>query len=286
MIQTLITDIYSLVESKNDWFTNSLAGEFAGEVSRRLQLHFNDIQGRRGLRLSRMGPKCPRVLWYETNHPELAESLPPWATIKYSYGHILEALSIALAKAAGHTVTGEQDELRVDGIVGHRDCVIDGCIVDVKSTSSISFKKFKDKSLAQNDSFGYLDQLDGYLVGSLQDPLVTDKEHAYILAIDKQLGHMCLYEHYIREQQIRDRIKKYKEIVERTTPPNCECGTKDIGRSGNVGLDTKASYSAYKWECFPGLRCFLYADGPVYLTKVVRKPDVTEIDRDGKIIYS
>lgn len=283
MIQTLITDIYDVIERDGP----RLYSGVSEEIERRVAPDLAESHGGRAgtLRLSRLGLRCPCALWHEVNHPELAEALPPWAIFKYSYGHILEAMAIHLAKKAGHTVTGEQDELRVDGIVGHRDCVIDGCIVDVKSTSSISFKKFKDKSLAQNDSFGYLDQLDGYLVGSLQDPLVTDKEHAYILAIDKQLGHMCLYEHYIREQQIRERIKKYKEIVERTTPPDCECGTKDVGRSGNVGLDTKASYSAYKWQCFPGLRCFLYADGPVYLTKVVRKPDVTEIDKDGKIIY-
>src|SRR6266849_6159935 len=40
-----------------------------------------------------------------------------------------------MAKAAGHEVLGEQDELTLDGVVGHRDCVIDGCIVDVKTTS-------------------------------------------------------------------------------------------------------------------------------------------------------
>jgi len=42
-------------------------------------------------------------------------------------------------------------------ILGHRDCVIDGCVVDVKSTSSIGFKKFRDGSIKHSDSFGYLD---------------------------------------------------------------------------------------------------------------------------------
>ena len=124
------------------------------------------------LRLSQMGPRCPKALWYSIHHPELAEKLPTWAKFKYAYGHILEAFAIILAKEAGHDVTGEQDAIEVDGVIGHRDCVIDGCIVDVKSASSRSFQKFKTKTLAQDDPFGYLDQLDAYMAGSLEDPLV------------------------------------------------------------------------------------------------------------------
>jgi hypothetical protein len=193
---------------------------------------------------------------------------------------------LALAKAAGHDVRGEQDEIILDGIRGHRDCVIDGCIVDVKSSSSRSFIKFKDGSIKDNDSFGYLDQLDAYLLGSADDPLVTVKDKAYLLAIDKQLGHMVLYEHTLREQHIRNRISAYRAISERTDPPTCECGTVADGKSGNIKLDIKASYSAYKHCCFPRLRTFIYADGPRYLIKVVRKPDVIEVDKFGKIVYN
>lgn len=237
------------------------------------------------LRLSAMGPRCPCALWHSIHHPELAEPLPPWAEIKYCYGHVLEALAITLAKAAGHEVTGEQDELLVDGIKGHRDCVIDGCVVDVKSASSLSFNKFKDGSLKDNDSFGYLDQLDGYLVGSLDDPLVTVKDRAYILAIDKTLGHMCLYEHHIRVESIRKRIADYKAIVGRAEPPPCECKSVPDGKSGNLKLDMRSSYSPYKFCCKPSVRTFVYASGPVYLTHVARKPDVREIDKYGKTVY-
>lgn len=212
--------------------------------------------------------------------------MPPWVEIKYSYGHILEALVVTLAKAAGHEVTGEQDEIVVDGIVGHRDCVVDGCIVDVKSTTSIGYQKFKDGSIEMDDPFGYLDQLDGYLVGSLQDPLVRTKDKAYLLAIDKQKGHMCLHEHQIREGHIRNRISEYKNIVGRDSPPICTCRTIPDGKSGNIRLDTKASYSMFKHACFPKLRTFLYSDGPRYLTHVVRVPDVIEVDRFNNKVYN
>jgi hypothetical protein len=239
----------------------------------------------RGLRLSGLGPKCPKHLWHSINTPELAEPLPPYAKIKYAYGHILEHLLIGLARAAGHEVHGEQDELVVDGIVGHRDCVIDGAIVDVKSSSSRGMAKFKDKTIAQDDDFGYLDQLDAYMVGSLHDPLVTIKDRAYLLAVDKTLGHLVIYEHKLREFSIRQRIEKYKQVVGLSNPPRCTCGTVPDGKSGNIKLDVKASYSPFKRCCFPELRTFLYASGPVYLTKVVRTPDVLEIDRPNKIVY-
>ena len=285
-IEELITDIQQLITRKDGWFTDELRDTFSAELGRRLQEQLSEEKRTPTLRLSQMGPRCPKALWHSIHTPQLAESLPPWAEIKYAFGNIVEALAITLAKASGHTVEGEQDHVTVDGISGHRDCVIDGCIVDVKSSSSRGFQKFRDKSIKDDDSFGYLDQLDGYMVGSLDDPIVTVKDKAYLLAIDKQLGHMALYEHTIREASIRSRVAEYKDIVGRATPPACSCRTVADGKSGNIKLDTKASYNMFKHCCFPNLRTFLYASGPVYLTKVVRKPDVMEVDQNGKAIYN
>ena len=276
-IQTLVPDIYELVGG-NHGITDLRASNMGSDVADAIQQSLGP-HNHRGLRLSGLGPKCPKALWHSVHTPELAEPLPAYARIKYTYGHIIEHLVIGLAKAAGHEVTGEQDELVVDGITGHRDCVIDGAVVDVKSSSSRGFQKFKDKTIAQNDDFGYLDQLDGYLLGSQSDPLVTIKDRAYLLAVDKTLGHMCLYEHRLREASIRKRIEICKRLVGLPTPPPCECGTRPEGKSGNICLDTKASYSPYKNVCFPHLRTFLYASGPVYLSYVVRTPDVTELTR-------
>jgi hypothetical protein len=284
-IHTLIPDIYELIKRKDGWFTEELAKSFSEDVALRLQTSLSEERGPPTLRMSKLGPVCPCALWHSIHNPELAEPLPAWAEIKYSFGHILEALLLTLAKAAGHTVEGEQDELVVDGIKGHRDCVIDGCIVDVKSASSLSFIKFKDGTLGQDDSFGYLDQLDAYLVGSLHDPLVTVKDKAYILAVDKQLGHLALYEHRVREEHIRSRIAEYKSIVGAPNHPPCECKSVKHGESGNLKLDTRASYNPFKYACNPRLRAFLYSNGPVYLTKVVRQPDVPEINQHGKVIF-
>jgi hypothetical protein len=283
-IKTLVPDIYELLKRKDGWFDETLSKDFSQEVSTRLHQQLGIQRTTNTLRLSQMGPRCPRALWFSIHRPELGEPLPPWAEFKYSFGHIIEALAVSLAKAAGHEVTGEQDELVLDGIVGHRDCVIDGCVVDVKSTSSRGFIKFKSPRFELVDSFGYLDQLDGYVVASADDPLVRCKDRGYILAIDKQLGHMVLYEHIIRERSIRERINSYKEIVGSLQPPTCECGTVPQGGSGNISLDVKASYEPFKYCCHPNLRTFLYSSGPVYLTKVVRKPDVPEVTKRGILV--
>jgi hypothetical protein len=276
-IWTLVPDLYEQIQKKDGWFSDELATSFATDLSKRLQTQLGEKKEPPRLRLSQMGPRCPKALWHSIHTPELAEPLPAAAEFKYSYGHIIEALAITLAKASGHTVTGEQDAVEVDGIIGHRDCVVDGCVLDVKSTTSLGFPKFRDGTLKNNDDFGYLEQLDGYLCGSLKDDLVAVKDKAYILAIDKNLGKMVLYEHTFRENHIRNRVEDYKRIVALKEPPACNCGTVAKGSSGNIGLDVRASYSPFKKCCFPGLRTFLYSTGPVYLTKVVRLPDVQEV---------
>lgn len=291
-IDTLVTDIQHLVGDKDGWFTEEVAKTYSEEVTTRLSRSFGPRTGVPTLRLSQMGPKCPHALWHSIHSPSLAEPLPASAVVKFTYGHLLEALVIAWAKQAGHEVTGEQDELILDGITGHRDCVIDGCVVDVKSAATRSFIKFKDKTLASMDDFGYLDQLDGYIAASADDPLVRTKDRGYLFAVDKQLGHMVLYEHRLREDSIRKRIEYYKQIIGRDTAPPCTCGTVADGSAGNIKLDIPASYNAFKYVCFPHLRTFLYADGPRYLTKVVRRPRrsdgsyIIEVDKHGKVVYN
>jgi hypothetical protein len=293
-IHTLIPDIYDLMKRKDGWFTDALSKSLSADISERLRSNLGEAKSPAKLRLSKMGPTCPKALWCSIRNPSEAQPLEPWAEIKYSYGHVLEALLITLAKASGHEVTGEQDELVVDGISGHRDCVIDGYVVDVKSASSRSFQKFRDGLLANDDPFGYLDQLDGYIIGSIDDPLVRHKDCGFLLAVDKQLGHLCLYEHRHtpeRAEALRKRIAYYKAIVENDTPPECTCRSIEDGKSGNMKLDVAASYNAFKYFCNPNLRTFLYADGPRFLTKVVRRPTrqdgtpVPEIDRHGNLIY-
>lgn len=291
-IHTLVPDIYQVIKEKPEgWFSEEVSKRLSEAISGRLREALAEDQRRGSLRLSRLGPMCPHALWHSVHRPELAEQVPPWVQIKFCYGHILEQFVISLAKASGHHVCGEQDELTLNGIVGHRDCVIDGCTVDVKSASSLSFKKFKGSDFEASDMFGYLDQLDAYVLAAANDPLVTVKDKGYLLAIDKQLGHMVTYEHTARLQHIAARAEHYKAIVALASPPPCECRTEEVDTSGNRRLDIKASYSDFKWVCFPELRAFAYAHGPQYFSKVVKRPRnqiglIPELDKFGNIVYN
>lgn len=288
-INTLIPDVQQLLTTKG-WFTDALAREFSLSLSKRLQEQFGLEPRKKGLRLSQIGwPSCPCALWHSVHHPELHEPFQPWAENKFAFGHITEVWALTLAKAAGHTVTGEQDAVYADGIKGHRDCVVDGCIVDVKSAASRSFQEFKSGSFV--DNFGYLDQLDSYLLASLGDPLVYVKDRSYLWPIDKQLGHMCLYEHRFKEQNIRSRIVECKRIANLTEPPRCECNTTTEGSSGNIRLEFPSNYNSFKYCCKPGLRTFVYSKGPLHFTKVVKVPTykgvpLLEVDKYGKVVYN
>jgi hypothetical protein len=287
-IHTLRDDIYSLVKTRG-WWTDELRTEYSAEVALRLQDRFNQPDRKPSLRMSKLGPQCPHALWHSIHKPELAEPLPARAEIIFTYGHMLEALVIALAKASGHLVTGEQDELVVDGVVGHRDCVLDGCICDVKSVTNMGFQKYEDGSLWEDDLFGYLDQLDAYAVGSLEDPLVTVKDKAYIVAINKEKGNIAVYEHTVRAASIVDRIARYKEIVGLSAPPDCDCEIVVDGESGNLKLGTRASYSPFKFVCHPHLRTCIGSGAPRYFTKVVKWPSyrgvpLTEVDKYGNFV--
>lgn len=287
-IETLIPDIQALLKTK-EWMDAEIAKAFSRRITTGLQGQFGTASKPSSLRLSQMGPRCPKALWFNCNRPEEAEAVHPWTQFKFSYGHVIEAMAIGLAQAAGHRVEGEQDELNLDGIIGHRDCVIDGVTVDIKSTTSYTIKEAKAGNFT--DLFGYLDQLDGYVLAAKDDPLVTVKDVGYDFFIDRQLGHMYLHKHKVtheRERSLRTRIALYKSIVARSEPPACECVT-EVDANGNIRLDTKASYSPFKHCCFPGLRTFLYSTGPAYFSRIVKRPrnaqgPIVEVDRFGNFV--
>jgi hypothetical protein len=211
------------------------------------------------------------------NHPEWAEKLSPQTKIKFLYGDLLESLLLFLAKEAGHKVEGSQDTVELHGVVGHRDAIIDGRLIDVKSASSQSYKKFENNSVTgDNDAFGYQDQLNGYYQASKEDPALVDKEYISFLAIDKQHGHITLDSYRPNNVDYGAKIDRLRSIIALLQPPPRSFGSEPEGRSGNERLGTYCSYCQFKRVCWPELRTFVYARGPVFLTKVERTPDVEE----------
>jgi len=282
-IYTLQTDIEELLKTKG-WMSNGLAEELGRSIAGTLNNQFNALR-QPSLRLSQMGPKCPKALWYSIHHPELAEPVQPWAQAKFSFGHFWEAYAIMLTKAAGHEVSHEQHECELNGVKGHIDGIVDGCLVDYKSCSSRQFQKYKANQLEGDDPFGYLDQLDGYTTSLRKESFLTVKDKGYIIAVHRDMGHIHVYEHRVRDT-IRERVEAYKRIVDNSNIPECTCATTSQGSGGNIILGTTASYSAQKWTCFPELKCFLYKNGPVYFVKGRPRDALREVDKDGNTVYA
>jgi len=279
-IDTLVSDIYAVFDNPDLVITQEEADAFGRELSGIIKdrLLSSTQERKPTIRMSNVGETCTRKLWYNINKPQNTEKLPPPTRIKFLFGDILESLLLFLAKKAGHTVEGQQDELTFEGVVGHRDAVIDGVLVDVKSASTYSFKKFEEGLNDDNDAFGYRTQLGVYLESSQEDPLVKEKDKAAFLVIDKTLGNITL------SMMKRDVSTNWKQKINYTKyevmqkyPPVRTIKDVEEGKSGNRALSVKCSYCNEKVQCWPKIRTFLYSTGPKFLTHVEKTPNVQEV---------
>lgn len=276
-ISTLVEDIYAVIQGNGGW-DEVISKTFTEEVGVLMHKRLAPTTGSPyspSLRMSNIGQPCKRKLWYSINMKHTSSPPSPANLLKFLQGDLLEALLISLAKAAGHTVTGEQDVLMCHGVRGQRDCVIDGVTVDIKSASANAMKKFATGSLRKEDPFGYIRQLAGYVSGAADDPLVTDKKHGAFLAIDKANGTIVLdmYDFSSEIEDMKDYIGDLKIMLDDTKPPARAYEDLPEGKSGNYKLDMPCVFCEYKAECWPGLRAFRYAWGDIFLTKVEREPD-------------
>ena len=284
-LDTLVSDIYKkigvLSKGKQIKITNKELDEFGNDMKDALK-HWasppkRDNSLTKGLRMSNIG-KPDRQLWYDLNSPKRKETeLEPSVYIKFLYGHLLEVLMLFFVRLSGHTVTSEQKEVKVSGISGHMECVIDGEVVDVKTASGYSFKKFKDGSLAEDDSFGYLAQLAGY-------EEAEQTSNGGFLVLNKETGQITLFRpEELDKPNIKERIKTIKQVVKKKKPPEFCFDPVPEGKAGNLKLARKCFYCPHKFECHKGandgkgLRAFQYSKGITYLTNVVKEPKVEEI---------
>ena len=275
-IETLIEDIQDvLVNGASDIPKDALAAFGESMVNLMTYRLTKEDQVPR-LRMSNIGSPCERKLWLEINQPQDREDFTPETYLKFLYGDLLEELLLFLAQVAGHKVEGRQSEQDIEGIKGHRDAVIDGVLVDVKSASNYAFKKFKEGTLDKDDPFGYRTQLQSYLFASQDDPVVTDKSRAAFFVIDKTSGHLCLNFHAKKEFDFPTNYKQRIAAINSPTVPPRSFAPVEDGKSGNMKLDTFCSYCPVKSACYPNLRTFLYSNGPRFLTTVVREPNAYE----------
>jgi len=289
-IETIVDDIYNFLDGKKlgalietNW--SSFGDQYASMLQQRFK-HMFEEEGvgshtkRKTVSASNFGSPCSRKLWYGVNKSNVGEPLPPNTKFKFLYGDCLEILLIELARITGHTVEGEQTELSINGVKGHRDVVIDGITVDVKSASSYSFQRFKSGLKPEDDKFGYLSQLGFYITAaeSVNDPVVTDLSRGAFFVCDKQHGHICLDLHSFSDKDkasIRSLVTERKSLVSNEIPERSFTDVDD-GKSGNKVLGTFCSYCEFKQECWPGLQQYNYANGPKFFTSVLKEPKVSK----------
>jgi len=269
-LDTLIPDIYETLEQGVDVTLPHVAEaleEVGGLVREAVETILREGQrkGASNLRLSSIG-KPDRQIWYGVQGEE-GESINGQTKIKFLMGHVLEALLICLTKAAGHTVTEAQDEVMVEGVLGHQDCVIDDVLVDIKSASSFAFKKFKEARLTDDDPFGYIAQISAYATKN-------NRKEAAFFAIDKNSSEMI---------DAPSRVSYLKDMVTKDAAPARCYDTIADGKSGNRKLAIGCVFCSFKKKCWAdanggqGLRAFKYSNGVRYLATVAKTPDVEEV---------
>ena len=276
-IDTVVKDIYEVMDKgvvPNPDTLDSFLWDMRDAILK--QLSPSNRNRDNYLRMSNIG-KGDRQVWYDVNGNDTQEKLTPDTRLKFLFGDIIEALLIYLVKEAGHEVTLEQAEVQIGGIKGHIDCKIDGAMVDIKSASAFSFKKFKEGTLKDADAFGYMAQISAYAHAE-------NSEEAGFLVMDKVLGKLC-YMPVPKEDRINpvERINHMKKAVAKDTPPPRCHKAVPKGESGNMKLGVNCSYCPHKTTCWSdandgdGLRLFMYSNKPTWLTEVQKEPKVQEI---------
>jgi CRISPR/Cas system-associated exonuclease Cas4 (RecB family) len=277
-LDTLVEDVYAIVEDESFTLSDELIDTFAQSMKDLLHRRFNGEPRVPHLSASNVGKPCKRQLWYSIHEADKERPLKAPTLLNFLYGDIIEELYMMLIQAAGHTVEGRQDEIMVEGVRGARDGVVDGVVVDVKSANGRSYSKFANHLVEHDDPFGYMAQLRTYLKGSENDPLVKDKSGAAFIAINKERGGLCVdYYEDDKFSDISKEVLKSKEIVNNDEPP--ERGFEPVadGKSGNMKLPVGCSYCGYNKTCWPEMRTFKYSNGWRHLVHVAREPDVHEV---------
>jgi len=293
-IDTLTKDIYEILDTTKDHVPLS---DGAVTCSKQIENILVKATSPRSasrtkgkLWASDLGKKCLRQHWYNFNQPEYGESLSGNTRFKFLYGNLLEEAVLYLAEEAGHVVCGQQwtVETQVDGwsIRGRIDAIVDDTLIDVKSTSTYGFKRYKDGIDATNDSFGYLEQLGFYQ--HFNDFGLGENNDAGFIWIDKQNGHI-LYTPVDPPSKLHI-TRRAKDIISNMDKDESSVAKgyvpKPYGKSGNEVLDIACSYCPYKQHCWrdsnggKGLRGFLYNQGPVWFTTVVREPRCLEMTKE------
>ena len=278
-IETLLKDVQDLIETPGKHKVNQYnLSCFNQQINEAIIKSFDEhAERKRTLRLSSAG-MADRRIWYEINHKDdHKEFLTYDRRLSFLFGHILEALLIFLIREAGHEVSSQQQEVEVEGIKGHLDCLIDGDLVDIKSASAYAFQKYATGMIKVDDVYGNIFQLASYAHAK-------GLNRAFLFVMNKVYGTLTLLE--LEDLDLvnpESRLKHLKEITVLPSPPVELCYEPiPYGTSGNMRLHKNCEFCPFKGECWKGanggkgIRWFKYSNERVPLVKVTKEPKVQE----------
>lgn len=289
-INTLAADIYEMLAAAREGRANPNAltpevqAAFERGCSQLLhKLTSTDNAKKRTpktLYASEVGHPCYRKLWYKTRPEKFtSEVLNPATLLSFAYGDLVEELLLALAAAAGHTVERRQERVEIpikDGwvLTGRIDAVIDGVVIDVKSTSQQNFEKFRDPSkLMQDDPFGYVMQLATYIT-ALAPKGGVHPTHAGFLAVDKVRGQLATPLIHFPSPLSNEMLCDLVDIVASPKePPHPAEAAPVAATTKKDKLCTMCSYCEYKEHCWrdanegTGIQTEIVSGKPRYIVK-------------------
>lgn len=282
-IHTLVDDIYNLMKPETETlYTREDVIPTLNDISKALTQPLKEEKGRNYyLRPSNVG-KGLRWHWFSHKYPDISEGFEGKQILLFQAGHVQEAILLMYAKLAGHTVEMEQGKVALNSISGSCDCVIDGYLIDVKTTSDYSYKKFEEGTISlDNDPFGYIAQLSVYKEGLVESGMEI-KGQGW-LAYNKNNSKMCL--HLIPDSQLlkaSKRIDTIRDSYESDTMPEdlCEGAQPVIEKSGNEAMSMKCEWCPFKDKCWPDYKVYRYANKDKYFTKINKPLRVEEVTHE------
>lgn len=275
-IKQLIPDIYALLSEKVATIDTARLANFGVNVAGHLQQSMEE-QTPRPARMgsvlypSDIGKPCLRQIWYKHHTPAVASRITAPTEIKFFMGDFGEELLLYLAKEAGHKVEREQEqvEYEVSGIKirGRIDAVIDGHIVDVKTTSPLSFGMWNGKTLNEStDKFGYSWQVNAYRFNPDYEPML--RQRSYLFLLDKQNGNLGLAEVPSFTRPIFERrIRAIAQGLDEPFPPPRAFAAEARAKQPNpIHLNIACQYCEFNRECW-------------------KEYDITKVARKGKVVW-